>query len=112
MTHKELIKLGAKWLKQVEKCTVVVAEKSNGYEIPDLIAWRGARASILIECKASRSDFRADSKKWFREGNLGMGQTKYFLAPLGVIPADEIPQGWGLLEVEGATIQVTRKCDL
>lgn len=29
----------------------------------------------------------------------GGGNWRYFLAPAGVIQADELPQGWGLLEV-------------
>lgn len=115
MTHKELIKVARKWLRECAKCKVILTERgsSTGYEIPDAIGWKSARYSILIECKASRADFRQDAKKWFRqEANLGMGQQRYFLAPEGVIPKDEVPQGWGLLELSGKFVKSTIVCDL
>ena len=115
MTHRDVVKRARAWLKKIEKCTVVVTERgaTNAQEIPDAIGWKAARHSILIECKTSRSDFRADSKKWFRQDGLGMGQTRYFMAPIGIIPPDELPPGWGLLElIDKETVQVTRKCDL
>lgn len=114
MTHKDLVRKAKAWLKTAEKCTVVLTEKgaSGAYEIPDAIGFKNARHSVLIECKTSRSDFRADSNKWFREDGLGMGQTRYYMAPIGVIPKDELPQGWGLLEVDKKKIKVTVKCDL
>ena len=112
MTHKNLIKIGKRWLKLQEKCNVIISEKSNGTEIPDILGFKTARHSVIIECKTSRSDFRADAKKWFRQENLGMGQTRYFLAPLGIIPKEELPPGWGLLEVDGNAVITTIKCDL
>lgn len=112
MTHKDLVKKAKLWLKKIEKCTIVIAEKSNGAEIPDTIGYKSARHSVLIECKTSRSDFRADADKWFRQEGLGMGQTRYFMAPAGIIPIDELPVGWGLLEVDSSTVHLTKKCDL
>lgn len=114
MTHRELVKKARKWLRDIQKCNVVLTEKgsSTAHEIPDAIGWKSARHSILVECKTSRSDFRADSKKWFRQDGLGMGQTRYFLAPKGIIPIEEVPAGWGLLEVHGDKIKVVVKSDL
>jgi len=100
-------------LKKVAKCSVVVTERgsTNSPEIPDAIGWKSARHSILVECKASRADFRKDADKWFRLKG-GMGQTRYYLAPLGIIPKEEVPPGWGLLEIVGPLVRVTVECDL
>jgi hypothetical protein len=77
-------------------------------ETPDAIGWRVGR-SILIECKTSRSDFLADGKKFFRQyPEQGMGHTRYFMAPAGLIKPDDLPAGWGLLEV-GVKIRETVK---
>lgn len=112
MNHKQLIRLGKVWLRNYQKCKVILAERSNGAEIPDIIGWRSARHSILIECKTSRADFRADSKKWFRQDGFGMGQQRYFLAPKGIIPRDELPNGWGLIEIENNSIKTVVGCGL
>jgi hypothetical protein len=114
MSHHDLVKKARKWLKDVQKCSVVLAEKgsSTAHEIPDAIGWKSARHSILVECKTSRADFRADSKKWFRQDGLGMGQIRYYLAPKGIIPVEEIPPGWGLLEISGDKIKEVVKCNL
>lgn len=80
-------------------------------EIPDAIGWAyGGRLSILVECKVSRSDFRADQKKLFRrKTHLGMGTHRYYMAPTGIIPLDDVPEMWGLLEYgERGNITVVR----
>lgn len=67
-------------------------------ETPDVIGWHGNGGSILIECKVSRSDFLADKNKVFRrDEDLGMGDVRYFAAPIGLLCADEMPAGWGLV---------------
>ncbi len=68
-------------------------------ETPDCIGWNSFR-SVLVECKASRADFKRDAHKATRihEG-LGMGNERFYLAPAGMIQKDELPDGWGLLEV-------------
>lgn len=66
-------------------------------EVPDVIGWR-ATACVLIECKTSRADFRADLKKPFRVSPAsGMGDWRFYLCPQGLIEADEVPERWGLL---------------
>jgi hypothetical protein len=114
VTHKDLVKKARAWLRQVAKCSVIVTERAstNSPEIPDAIGWKSARHSILIECKASRADFRKDADKWFRLKDTGMGQSRYYMAPHGIIPKDEVPPGWGLLEVVGPLVKVTIECDL
>lgn len=101
-------------MKAVAKCTVVVTERSttNSPEIPDAIGWKSSRHSVLIECKASRADFRKDADKWFRQAGLGMGQSRYYMAPLGMIPKEEVPPGWGLLEIVADRVKVTIDCKL
>ncbi len=99
-THKELIKRGAIWLKNSERCSVVLLERNSGpdcSESPDLIGWKNWH-STLIEVKISRADFLKDKKKMFRRiAKRGMGRSRYYLCPKGLIQPDEIPEKWGLL---------------
>ena len=112
MTHDDLIKIAKKWLIKARHCNVVLSEtQAQSGEIPDAIGWRG-QYSIKIECKTSRADFRADLKKWYRNSGPGIGQQRYFMAPKGVIPADELPPNWGLLEVEGNVVRTMVDHDL
>jgi hypothetical protein len=105
MTHKKLVKIAKAWLR-AKGCKVILSEKLSPLgESADSIGWADGRSSILIECKSSRADFRRDKDKWFRHGGLGMGQRRYFMAPIGVVPQDELPDGWGLLEVEGTKVR-------
>jgi DNA repair protein MmcB-like len=112
MTHRDLVKQARKWLKIIGKCKVVITEKASSYEICDALGFKSAHHSILIECKTSRADFRADAKKWFRKDGYGMGQQRYFLAPKNIIPREELPIGWGLLEIDNNTIKTVVECDL
>jgi hypothetical protein len=105
MTHKRLVKLAKAWLR-TKGCKLILSERVSSLgESPDVIGWLDGRASVLIECKASLADFRRDYDKWFRHNGLGMGQKRYFMAPAGMIPKNEIPDGWGLLEVVGTKIR-------
>jgi len=99
MTHDDVVKKASAWLRK--KCPVVVTEIASSPEQPDALGWR-SWDPILIECKASRGDFLSDKKKWFRKKpNMGLGKFRYYMAPEGVIKADEVPEGWGLLEIRG-----------
>jgi hypothetical protein len=69
-------------------------------DIPDVIGWRNG-ASYLIECKASRSDFKADAKKPQRNTGTGMGECRYYFCPKGLLDKKELPEGWGLIELDG-----------
>jgi hypothetical protein len=99
VTHAILVAAAAKWL-QKQRCSVVVTEIATAnFEQPDAIGWHGPR-SILVECKASRSDFMADRLKPFRVNpELGVGRLRYFLTPPGLIQHSELPPRWGLLEL-------------
>jgi len=81
-------------------------------EIPDIIAF-SSKTSILIECKTSLSDFRADRKKPFRSVNTAIGGQRWYLAPQGIIPLKSLPLHWGLLEVTPKRkIIVSQNCEL
>lgn len=101
--HKELVAPAAAQLKRwrcLPICTEMVTQNIYG-EIPDAIGWT-ARASILIECKTSRSDFLADCKKVFRFDlpEKGMGDFRFYFTNPGVITSEtDIPLGWGVYEV-------------
>lgn len=106
MTHSELVTLAAQWLHR-QGCHIVVKEiKCNGTsEIPDAIGWK-SWYSVLVECKASRSDFLADRAKNFRENpEIGMGDHRYFLSPPDIIKETDDLKGWGLLHVKNGKIK-------
>jgi len=110
-THKMLVRRIATWLKWTKQNTVVMSELAtrNG-ETPDVIGWIGGASSTLIECKVSRADFLADSKKWFRrDEERGMGDVRYIATPEGLLQTDEIPAGWGLLEAGARCVREIRK---
>ncbi len=73
------------------------------YELPDAIGWKRGW-SILVECKVSRGDFLRDKHKVARQ-RVGMGQSRYFMTPKGLLKPEELPPGWGLLEVCGRVVR-------
>jgi hypothetical protein len=55
--------------------------------------------SVVVECKVSRADFLADANKPFRlKPEEGLGCERLYMAPQGIIPLEELPANWGLLE--------------
>ena len=97
------------WLRRY-RCGVVLSEQAcvSG-EMPDAIGWKKTCHSVLVECKASRPDFIADRDKPVRRRpETGVGCERYYLAPKRLIRADEIPSGWGLLEVNGRELEKTK----
>ena len=98
--HADLILAAAKWLRISQRCAVVITDMvTAGGETPDAIGFTSWH-SIMIECKASRSDFRRDADKACRRRGGGMGNERYFLAPADMLKPEEMPEGWGLLEME------------
>lgn len=112
MTHKQLVQRMALWLKNTKQMTVVITElQTRTKETPDVIGWVGEAHSILIEVKVSREDFHRDRDKIFRRySEMGMGNRRYFAAPRGLLKAEEMPLGWGLLEVE-SNVRVTKEAE-
>ena len=101
MTHAELVNRAATWLQTTLKCSVVLAEMSCASDIiPDAIGWRTSSMwSILVECKMSRSDFRADfAKRIHTDPDNAPGQERWYLTPPGLIRPNEVPAGWFLAE--------------
>lgn len=98
--------MAVRWLRRY-RCGVVLSEQAcvSG-EMPDAIGWKKACHSVLIEGKVSRGDFLADRGKPFRlKPEVGIGCERYYLAPQGLIRIEELPAGWGLLEVHGREIE-------
>ena len=112
-THKKLVRRMAQWLKYTKRMTVVISElATRNSETPDVIGWVGGAESILIECKVSRADFLADGKKRFRRySNQGVGDFRYIAIPPGIIKPDELPEKWGLLEVDSYHIKMLVKAE-
>jgi hypothetical protein len=98
--------MAVRWLR-LYRCGVVLSEQAcvSG-EMPDAIGWKKACHSVLVESKLSRSDFLADRDKPFRQNpEMGVGCERYYLAPRGLIRSEELPAGWGLLEICGREIE-------
>jgi hypothetical protein len=109
MTHAKLVLMAVAWLRRY-RCGVVLSEQAcvSG-EMPDAIGWKKACHSVLVECKASRQDFLVDRDKPFRQQpETGVGCERYYLAPKRLIRIEELPAGWGLLEVCGREIEKVR----
>lgn len=107
-THDQLVKRAKHWLANTMGCRLVLSElhAPRIREVPDAMGWN-ARSSILIECKTNRADFHADKNKTFRaRPRYGMGEYRYYLAPPGVITAEDLPKNWGLLVVYPKLIRV------
>jgi hypothetical protein len=105
VTHAKLVELAVHWLRRY-RCGVVLSEQAcvSG-EMPDAIGWKKACHSVLVECKISRADFLADRDKPFRQKpETGIGCERYYLAPKDLIGVEELPAGWGLLEVSGREV--------
>lgn len=107
-SHADLCALAVRWLKRPMSagghgCLVAISEarpEGNG-ECPDAIGFRAGwnDGSVLVECKVSRSDFLADRAKPHRQPGCGMGTWRYYMAPAGLLRVPDLPDRWGLLEV-------------
>jgi hypothetical protein len=106
VTHAKLVSMAVRWLRRY-RCGVVLSEQACASgEMPDAIGWKKACHSVLVESKVSRADFLADRDKPFRQKpEMGVGCERYYLAPRGLIRIEELPTGWGLLEVGGREIE-------
>lgn len=108
LTHAGLCALAVRWLKRPPSaggpgCIVAISEpRAEAYgECPDAIGFRAGHldGSVLVECKVSRADFLADKAKLHRQPGCGMGTWRYYMAPAGMLRPEELPERWGLLEV-------------
>jgi hypothetical protein len=108
MTHENLVSKAVAWLRSYG-CGVVLSEQSCASgETPDAIGWKRGCHSVLVECKISRADFLIDREKPFRrKQGSGMGCERFYLASAGLLSAQDLPAGWGLLEMNGRRIDMT-----
>ena len=109
MTHAQLVERAVRWLRRY-RCGVVLSEQActNG-EMPDAIGWKQACHSVLVECKVTRADFLADRAKPFRgRPEKGVGNERFYLTPVSLVNVEELPEGWGLLELQRGRIEVVR----
>lgn len=112
MTHGELIKRAARWLRAQNYTLVLEDVRINSVsEQPDVIGWKTWGASVVVECKASIADFRRDAEKpWRREPERGMGCFRYYAVPGEIVPAvaSQLPARWGLLGIESRRVRLVR----
>ncbi|QYW02185.1 hypothetical protein CPT_Sonora_084 [Stenotrophomonas phage Sonora] len=112
-THRDLCDIAVRWLRRPlgehgHGCTVAVSEvRSGSYsgETPDAVGFRFAgysedpfEGSVVVEVKMSRADFKADASKPHRKAG-GIGNWRYYMTPTGLLRPEELPVGWGLIEV-------------
>jgi hypothetical protein len=109
MTHAQLVEKAVRWLRYY-RCGVVLSEQACASgEMPDAIGWKRACHSVLVECKVTRGDFLADRAKPFRsKPEQGVGNERFYLAPAGLIRLEELPAGWGLLELRDRRVELVR----
>jgi hypothetical protein len=108
MTHAQLVEKAVSWLRHY-RCGVVLSEQAcvSG-EMPDAIGWKRANHSVLVECKMTRADFLADRAKPFRlKPEQGVGCERFYLTPSGLLRREELPAGWGLLEIRARSVEMT-----
>lgn len=115
ITHDDLVKRAKKWLEKAHAskfaCGVVLAEyRCCSPEIPDVIGFN-ARYSILIECKVSRADFKADIHKPHRQYMKKLGNLRYYLTLPNVACPGDIENGWGLLYATDKRITEVKKSE-
>lgn len=108
LSHDDLVSIAERWLKSIN-CGVVFNDKfkaatGNG-EQPDALGFKSG-VSIMIECKASRSDFLSDKNKRFRiDPTIGIGDWRFYMCPPDVIKVEDLPEGWGLLWTDGKRVK-------
>ena len=107
MTHARLVEKAVRWLRHY-RCGVVLSEQACASgEMPDAIGWKRASHSVLVECKVTRGDFLADRAKPFRlKPEQGVGSERFYLTPAGLMKPEELPAGWGLLEIHGRGVEM------
>jgi hypothetical protein len=97
VTHAELVQMAARWLRKINCGAVVTELVTLNSETPDAVGWKSG-VSIMVEAKASRSDFLRDKKKVCRQiPESGIGDWRFYLCPPDMIRASDLPPGWGLL---------------
>lgn len=104
--HDYLCKVAVNWLLNMG-CMIAVDEITTyaTSERCDAIGFSGAHA-VVVEVKTSRADFFRDAKKHHKITNNAMGNYRYYMTLKGLISVEELPEGWGLIEVENGRCSV------
>lgn len=108
VTHGDLVERAVRWLRNRHSCAVVFAEMTTAVsETPDVIGWHLA-TSHVVECKVSRADFLRDRTKIHVRAKRSMGHFRWYLAPAGILRAEDLAPEYGLAEVRafGSTSRV------
>jgi hypothetical protein len=91
-----------------EWATFTELHDSTGYwrrsiDVYALSCWPSAgQRAIAYEIKVSRADFAHELQEPDkRKGAEGFSTECYFATPAGLVRVDEVPEGWGLVEVNG-----------
>lgn len=110
MTHAQLVEKAVRWLRSY-RCGVVLSEQAcTSGEMPDAIGWKKACHSVMVECKVTRADFMVDREKpWRQKPERGVGSERFYLALPGLIKVEELPTGWGLLEIRRGRLEMVRE---
>jgi hypothetical protein len=108
--HKELVRFAVRWLIGTQHCGAVLAEISTtAMENPDAIGWQ-AHKSIVVECKASRSDFLANRNKPCVRVKRMVGNERYFLSKLGIVKLEDLENTeYGLIVLEDGRCYMKKK---
>lgn len=118
MIHKDLVELAENWLKDsktekdipfLQTCGAVIAKSgSSAKEQPYAIGFTFS-TSILIEAKLNDSDLGADKRKTLHIDRDKLGDYRFYIAPKGLVSADNIPNKYGLLEVDGSRVNIVKE---
>ena len=110
MTHAQLVEKAVRWLRSY-RCGVVLSEQACASgEMPDAIGWKKACHSVIVECKVTRADFLVDREKpWRQKPERGVGSERFYLSLPGLIKAQDLPAGWGLLELRRGRVEVMQE---
>lgn len=104
ISHDKLVKRAIRWLWS-QGCAIVISEMASASQEPDAIGFL-TNWTILIECKASRSDFLSEKHKPHVRSKTSMGDKRYYLTPPSIIKSGELPEGYGLLELYGNGVTI------
>jgi len=112
LTHKELINLVAVKLTNIHYEIVISEGRTTQdhalLEVPDVYGDKDD-GTVMVECKVSVTDFKADLKKPFRiTPELGVGNYRYYCCPKGLIQPHEVPKNWGLMYASKMGVSIVK----
>ncbi len=119
LTHIDLVEIGRKWLSV--RSPIVITEISACTEEPDVLGLESDIKFVkdriqqrsfgitLLECKATKIDYKSDFKKSFRiHPSEGICKFRYYFTPEGLLDPEELPENWGLIEVTKKKIKIVK----